>query len=234
MQTNGFRQNTLADGSPNARAGQRPAERDGQLLLEYVATGSQQAFAELVRLYERELYRYLYRRLNDTQLAEDAFQNTFLQLHRKCRQFEPGRRLRPWLDTIAGNQAIDLVRRTQRHKAVSLTAAGDDAETAPERRPLSDFVDSAAVGPAERLEQHDDRERTRSALGNVPEKVRQVLMLIAYQGLAYREAAEALGIPLGTVKSRMNNALQCLHRALLVTGRGGVPNKGGKLILEKG
>ena len=94
MQANGSLR-TIADGLPRARIAQPSAERDEQLLLEYTATGNQHAFAELVRLYERELYRYLYRRLNDAQLAEDAFQNTFLQLHRKCRQFQAGRRLRP-------------------------------------------------------------------------------------------------------------------------------------------
>ena len=233
MKTNASLPTATAEGSPHARKEQPPAERDEQLLLEYVATGSQQAFAELVRLYERELYRYLYRRLNDAQLAEDAFQNTFLQLHRKCHLFEPGRRLRPWLYTIASHQAVDLLRRNRRHKAVSLNAAADDPETDQERRPLADFVDRAAVAPDERLKRHEDRERTRLALRNVPAKVRQVLTLIVYQGLAYREAAESLGIPLGTVKSRMNKALRSLHHALLGTGHAALQKKSGNAILEK-
>jgi RNA polymerase sigma-70 factor, ECF subfamily len=99
--------------------------RDEELMSEYVQTGSQPAFQELVRRFEREIYSYLRHYLGDAHLAEDAFQATFLQLHLKCHQFEPGRRLRPWLYTIAGNQATDLLRRNRRHKAMSLsTIAG--------------------------------------------------------------------------------------------------------------
>ena len=98
---------------------------DEELLAAYVATGSRDAFDELVRRYEGELYGYLWHFLGDAQLAEDLFQNTFLQVHLKCRQFEPGRRLRPWLYKIATSQAVDLLRRNRRHKAVSFGAADD-------------------------------------------------------------------------------------------------------------
>ena len=74
----------------------------------------------LVHRYERELYSYLRRYLGDAAMAEDAFQGTFLQIHLKCGQFEPGRKFRPWLYTIATNQAIDAQRRNKRHRMVSL------------------------------------------------------------------------------------------------------------------
>ena len=80
------------------------------------------------------------------------------------------------------------------------------------RRPWLILWMARAVSPDERLTRHEDQERTRLALRMIPEKVRQVLTLIVYQGLGYRAAAETLGIPLGTVKSRMNKALQSLHR----------------------
>ncbi len=116
---------------------------DEELLAAYVETENRDAFEELVHRYERELYSYLRHFLGDAQLAEDAFQTTFLQVHLKCRQFAPGRRLRPWLYTIAANQAVDLLRRNRRHKAVSLgTAAGDGGAhlraSAIVRRPASD------------------------------------------------------------------------------------------------
>jgi RNA polymerase sigma-70 factor (ECF subfamily) len=216
MRTNGPMQTAIAEASPGAGKYQpSPTGRDEELLLEYAATGSQPAFEELVRLYEREIYSYLRRRLQDAQLAEDAFQNTFLQLHLKCGQFEPGRRLRPWLYTIAAHQAVDLLRRNRRHKTVRLTAAADDAGTDQPRPAAGDFRDTEAADPGEQLKRHEDCERTRRAMRMVPAKVRQVLMLIVYQGLPYREAAEVLGIPLGTVKSRMHAALQRLHEALL-------------------
>ena len=99
------------------------APGDGELLLRYVEAADRGAFEELVRRYEREIFNYLRKYLGDQHLAEDAFQATFLQLHRKCRQFEPGRALRPWLYRIAANQANDLLRRNRRHKLMSLDAA---------------------------------------------------------------------------------------------------------------
>src|SRR5690606_19500070 len=80
---------------------------DEQLLIEYRETGGRELFAQLVQRYERELYSYLRRYLGDAEIAEDVFQATFLQIHLKREQFEEGRRFRPWLYTIATNQAID-------------------------------------------------------------------------------------------------------------------------------
>src|SRR5437763_5763632 len=82
--------------------------------------GETEAFGALVRRYERELYGYLRRYVGDATLAEDVFQNTFLQLYLKSGQYEAGRPVRPWLYTIATHQAIDALRRNNRHQAVSL------------------------------------------------------------------------------------------------------------------
>ncbi len=79
----------------------------------YRETGGAALFGQLVSRYEREIYSYLRRYLGNSDMAEDAFQATFLQLHLKCDQFESGRKLRPWLYMIATNQAIDLQRRTK-------------------------------------------------------------------------------------------------------------------------
>src|SRR5258708_24083800 len=95
-------------------------ESDEELLSVYRRTGNGQACAELVQRYERELYSYLRRFRSDAVLAEDAFQGTFLQVHLKCHQFEEGRKVRPWLYTVATNQAIDAQRRNKRHRMISL------------------------------------------------------------------------------------------------------------------
>jgi RNA polymerase sigma-70 factor (ECF subfamily) len=80
-------------------------ETDEDLLLRF-SRGDTSAFGELVRRYERELYGYLRRYLGDANLAEDVFQNTFLQLYLKSNQYEAGRPVRPWLYTIATHQAM--------------------------------------------------------------------------------------------------------------------------------
>src|SRR5712692_7198133 len=119
--------------SPSARNKTRVVDRSDPLdncsdedLLAQFRRGRSEAFGVLVRRYERELYGYLRRYLGDASLAEDVFQNTFLQLFLKSNQYEPGRPVRPWLYTIATNQAIDALRRTGRHQAVSLDQGRDD------------------------------------------------------------------------------------------------------------
>ncbi len=77
-------------------------------------------FETLIRRYEREIYSYLRRYIGNAEMAEDAFQGTFLQVHLKCHQFDSDRRFRPWLYAIATNQAIDVQRRNKRHRMVSL------------------------------------------------------------------------------------------------------------------
>ena len=81
-----------------------------------------------MRRYERELYGYLRRYVGNAEMAEDVFQATFLQIHLKCEQFDEGRRFRPWLYTIATNQAIDA-QRHKRHRMASLdrTTQSDDS-----------------------------------------------------------------------------------------------------------
>jgi len=184
---------------------------DEELLLQYVDGGDRAAFEELVHRYEREIYSYLRKYLGDKHLAEDAFQATFLQLHRKCGQFEPGRKLRPWLYRIAANQANDLLRRNRRHKSVSLEAAlrrkGEDSNESS----LRDLVAKEDHNPGVALETAEDCQRIASAVGRLPEWLKQPILLVIYQGLKYREAAAIIGIPLGTLKSRLYEAVQRLN-----------------------
>ena len=88
---------------------------DEQLLHNYRDSGDRELFARLVRRYERELYAYLRRYLGNAEMAEDVFQSTFLQVHLKCDKFDTSRRFKPWLYTVATNQAIDAQRRNKRH-----------------------------------------------------------------------------------------------------------------------
>ena len=101
---------------------------DEELIGRFRAGDDAAAFESLVHRYERELFSYLRRYLGSAEMAEDVFQATFLQVHLKRENFEEGRRFRPWLYTIATNQAIDAQRRNRRHRMVSLDhrTGGDD------------------------------------------------------------------------------------------------------------
>lgn len=209
-------------GGPPAR--QWAAVSDEELMLAYRQTQDSEAFAELVRRYERELYSYLRRYLGDATLAEDAFQSTFLQVHTKCQQFEAGRKVRPWLYAIATHQAVDTLRRRRRQRMVSLDQPnsgpeGDEGELTT----LLAMLDGEELGPDERLEADERRRWVRAAVDRLPDLLRSAVVLVYYQGLKYKEAAEILEVPVGTVKSRLHAALLKLHQAWKAAHREGEP-----------
>ena len=144
-------------------------------------------------------------------MAEDAFQATFLQVHLKCRQFEEGRKFRPWLYTVATNQAIDAQRRNKRHRVVSLDRntkhdGSDDLSSLMELLASKEPTPDSQVNTATaRLDSRGNRE---TAAG-----IREAITLVYYQGMKYREAAETLKIPVGTVKSRLHSAILKLNEA---------------------
>ena len=186
---------------------------DEELLLGYRDRGDRHAFDQLVHRYERELFGYLRHYLGDAEMAEDVFQQTFLQVHLKCGQFDSTRKVRPWLYTVATNQAIDSQRRNRRHRMVSLDrrAGGnsDDSEGG-----WVELLGSSDPGPPEKAESAETRDEVRAAVENLPEQTKQVIILVYFQGLKYREAAEILSIPVGTVKSRLHAAIQKLSETL--------------------
>jgi RNA polymerase sigma-70 factor (ECF subfamily) len=187
---------------------------DEDLLLAYRDRADRSAFPELVRRYERELYSYLRRYLGDAEMAEDAFQATFLQVHLKCDQFEEGRKFRPWLYTIATNQAIDAQRRNKRHRNISLDR-NTRQENGDELGSLMDLLVSREPHPEARADLAQQREWIQREVAGLPEALREAVNLVYYQGLKYREAATIMKIPVGTVKSRLHSAILKLNEAWL-------------------
>ena len=175
-------------------------------LLARLRAGERDVFGPLVRRYERELFGYLRRYLGDDDLADDVFHNTFVQVFLKIRQYEPGRPARPWLYAIATNQAIDAMRRRSRRadqRADAVVAADEDGEP----RPLYDLLPAPDAGPPEHADRAETRERVRAAVGRLPDLLRQVVVLAYFQGLKYKDVADVLGVPVGTVKSRLHAAV---------------------------
>jgi len=190
----------------------RPSEpSDEELLLRYRDSGEQQAFDHLVKRFEAELYNYLRRYLGNAAMAEDVFQASFLQVHLKSHLFEEGRRFKPWLYTIATNQAIDAIRRSGKHRAVSLDSQGpEDSDVGT----LVNILSDGELGPQEEMEVRERRDWVRESVDELAEPLRGVVLLVFFQGLKYRDAAEILDIPVGTVKSRLHSALIKLGGAL--------------------
>jgi RNA polymerase sigma-70 factor, ECF subfamily len=199
---------TEADLNGSVGTGSGTGPTDEELLARFREDDDAGAFESLVRRYESELFSYLRRYLGNAEMAEDVFQATFLQIHLKKDQFEDGRRFRPWLYTIATNQAIDAQRRNKRHRMVSLdhrTGGEDDVGT------LVEMLSGRDRTADEKMEDEEAREWVRVAVGDLPETLRSALLLVYHQGMKYREAADVLGIPVGTVKSRLHAALLKLN-----------------------
>lgn len=182
---------------------------DEELMTRYRDEAREGDFTALMRRYERELYRYLARYLGDAALADDVFQNTFLQIHLKRGLYENGRPFRPWLYSIATHQAVDALRKTGRHPTISLDHRGPSQDSEPSA--LVDLLVSHAEGPLAHLQDEERRAWVRQAIDRLPATLKQTLLLAYYQDLKYREIAEILDIPVGTVKSRLHAALNKLE-----------------------
>ena len=181
---------------------------DEELLAQYVR-GDKNAFAEIVRRYQQELFAFLQRFVNDPAAAEDLFQESFIQVHRNAGSFDPQRRFRPWLFTIAANKARDYLRSSSRRMAASLdNLTGSEAETT-----FLDLLEADGPPPPEELATGEDIARVQKVLAEMPAIYREVLLLSYFHQFAYKQMAEMLGVPLGTVKSRLHAALAQFTRA---------------------
>lgn len=198
----------LVEKATNAKAGLEELA-DEALILQYRESGERAIYEVLISRYEREIFSYLRRYMGNAEMAEDAFQGTFLQVHLKCHQFDAKRRFRPWLYAIATNQAIDTQRRNKRHRMVSLdrVAGSDDDQRSGS---WSDKLVGSMPDPLLVASQQENGKWVHDSVASLGEPMQQVIHLVYYQGLKYREAAEALGIPVGTVKSRLHAAVQRL------------------------
>jgi RNA polymerase sigma-70 factor (ECF subfamily) len=170
-----------------------------EALLERLVDADEDALAELYNRFGRVAYGLALRILRDPALAQDAVQDAFLAAWRTAAAFDAERgKASTWLLTLVHRRAVDLVRREERRRTEPLEAAPV---------PSGDSTDETA----ETLEQ---RRRVQAALAELPEHERQALELAYYGGLTQSELAERLGIPLGTVKSRMFSALTRLRTLL--------------------
>lgn len=172
-------------------------------LVEAARAGDQAAFGTLVKAYQDRIYGYLSRMLSDPTEAEDVAQETFVRAYRSLGRFRGASSFHTWLYRIASNLAIDVARKRKRQDgaAYSLDApieVGDDEYG----REIADESNA----PEDISEQHEVQQIVRRAMGELPEKLRDVIVLYELQGESYEDIAESLDVPLGTVKSRLFNA----------------------------
>ncbi len=177
------------------------AHLSDEALVALVARGDEDALAELYDRVSRVAYGLALRVLRDERHAEDAVQEAFLQVWRNAASFRADRaKASTWILTLVHRRAVDLVRRE-------------------ERRQTDPITDEAALGAApgdteEAAWLRFERERVQAALRQLPDVQREALELAYYGGFSQSELAERLGVPLGTVKSRMFAGLARLRELL--------------------
>ncbi|HEY1684061.1 MAG TPA: sigma-70 family RNA polymerase sigma factor, partial [Tepidisphaeraceae bacterium] len=151
-----------------------PVISDETLLANY-RLGDRSSFTQLMERYQRELFHFLVRFLGDRAAAEDVFQETFLQVHQSADQFDPQRRFRPWLFTIAANKARDLMRSQARRPTTPLQAAINNGDETSGQ--FIDLMSATAEMPDQPLEREEIQAKVRQAVMNLPENLREILLL---------------------------------------------------------
>jgi RNA polymerase sigma-70 factor (ECF subfamily) len=177
---------------------------DAELLARY-GQGDEAAFREIVSRYKNSLYAFLKQFLNRQELVEDVFQETFLQLFTSRDSFDPSRPLRPWLFTIAANKAKDALRKSQRVAAIPIGTLSDSEEMSFDD--VLNTLSSDSTMPYEELEQGETSARVAQIIANMPDNLREILILAYFNKFSYKQMASILSIPIGTVKSRLHTAV---------------------------
>jgi len=174
-------------------------------LLERYGQGDEAAFRELVSRYKNSLYAFLKQFLNRQDLVEDVFQETFLQLFTSRESFDPSRPLRPWLFTIAANKAKDALRKSQRTATIPIGTLSDSEDMSFDD--VLNTLSSDSTMPYEEVEESETAARVAQVIANMPENLREILILAYFNRFSYKQMASVLSIPIGTVKSRLHTAV---------------------------
>lgn len=175
-------------------------------IVEQALTGDADAFGEIVRRWERRIFALAYGMLGREEDARDATQETFMAAFRNLRGFRGEAKVSSWLHRIAVNQCITRQRRAKVRKE-----AGLDDET---EKDAGSFATPLERSPSRVVENLERTVAVRRAVNSLPLELRQVIVMKEFEELTFREIADALGLPLSTVKSRLYTALRQLQMRL--------------------
>jgi len=173
------------------------AAQDAQLLAR-VLEGDHEAFGEIMRNHEDRVFSVCLRIMGNRDHALDATQETFLTAFRKASQFQGNSALGTWIYRIAVNTCYDQLRRQKRRRA----------------DPMPDHLDPTDHKAEEAIDSAGLRPEIQSALARIPDDFRSAVILSDIEGLGLPEVAEILGIPVGTVKSRVFRGRRLLAQQL--------------------
>ncbi|MCA9320808.1 MAG: sigma-70 family RNA polymerase sigma factor [Planctomycetes bacterium] len=172
-----------------------------------VAEGDVQAYETLYHRYKNRILTFVYRYVGDREWAEDLTQDVFLKLYRNPRAFDPRSRFLTWLFAVARNLSIDFLRK--KRPAATLSPQNEDGETGQIEVPVDE-----AKSPLQMTLMHELEENLQGVLETLSDKLREVFILCAMQGLSYEEVAQVVGCPAKTVSSRLARARERFTKGL--------------------
>ena len=179
---------------------------DDEMLVAQFKSGSQKAFDELMKRYERRIFGYLLRSVRNYEDAEELTLEVFFKAYRALNSWEPKAKFSTWLYTIASNLSIDYHRSKSRKPVFIL-----EDEDVIEKRLVATDISS---NPEKHLEDKERGRIIREAVDELSSKQKAVFMLTRYEGLQIKEVAETLGIAEGTVKIHLHRAMKKLQTIL--------------------
>jgi RNA polymerase sigma-70 factor (ECF subfamily) len=175
-------------------------------LLERCLAGENSAWEGLLRIYTRKIYSFCYRFTGRTDEAEDLTQEVFIKVFQTLRSFDAAQgSFSTWLHRVARNHLVDHYRRTKKDR---LTGSIEDDLDRLEEKP------SPGAGPAGQVEAREQKEQLQQALNRLSPDLREAVVLRDLHDLDYAEISQVLGVPQGTVKSRINRGRLELARVL--------------------
>lgn len=178
-------------------------------LMGALGQGDQGAWEVLVQRHQDGLVNFFYRMSGDRYLAEDLAQDVFVRLYLHGSEYEPRAEFATYLYRVARNLWIDYWRKT-RHERQQTSLDAPDAEG----RTIAERIAASVDAPPEERMRDEFSEEVVAAIDSLAEEHKLVFVLSEVKGMRYRDIAEALEIPLGTVKSRMHHAVQQLRETL--------------------
>lgn len=179
-------------------------------LVQRAQANDRAAFNEIVLKYKSKVYNYVFHMIRSASDAEDLTQETFVRAYLSINTFQSRSSLNTWLFRIATNLCVDFSRKSKKRLATLSLSEGDEDETPPQSE-----VPDMAFDPQRLLLNRELGKHLDSALRQLPERLRLVVLLYDIEGLSYEEIAHVVGAPLGTVKSRLFHARMQLREMLL-------------------
>jgi RNA polymerase sigma-70 factor (ECF subfamily) len=179
-------------------------------LINQAKTGDLQAFNDLVLTYQEAVYNCSYRLLGDPAGASDITQDTFITAYHKIDRFKEGS-FKAWLLRVATNKCLDEFRRQKRHPDTNLEPISKDEQ---ESFDSPYWLADDSPSPEDQMNQSELNAAIQDCLSRLPEEFRSVVVMIDMQEMNYDETSQIVGIPLGTIKSRLARARKRLQDCL--------------------